>query len=229
MSRNALNGRGRIARFILAVLALSFPILMHGIDASEPNPCDSENMEGGSIGILGGSCPSPMAGNSAPGLQQAFEMTVTAPASAESKAKLGLAEDVESFRPADLETDLFVLLVFDLYCHACQQSAKNMAWLNEQIDNDPRLRKAAVIGLGRGDTPFEVQTFMRKLKLDFPAISDRDKAFTDGLGVDRTPSGFLICRQTGEYRLLASFTGYLSKKKAESFLSPMRKSENSVD
>lgn len=185
--------------------------------------------EGKTFDILGGSCPSPSAGNPTPGLEKAFSLKLSAPTDAESKAKLGLPDDVETFCPADLKTDLFILLIFDLYCHACQQSAGNMRWLNEQIENDPRLRKAAVIGLGRGDTPFEVEAFVKKLKLNFPAVSDRDKSFTDALGVDRTPSGFLICRRTGEYRMLASFTGYLSRKKAEEFLAPIHDSEDKLE
>ena len=220
--KSSAANTNRLAGLLLAIFALS--LLMPAI-AEEDRCLIDEN----AIGVLGGSCPSPSAGNPAPGLAEAFQLCLPTPDGAEAKAKLGLPAEAQCFRPADLKTDLFVLLIFDLYCHACQQSAANMRWLNEQIENDPRLRKAAVIGLGRGDTPFEVEAFVKKLELNFPAVSDRDKTFTDALGVDRTPSGFLVCRRTGEYRILGTFSGYLSRKKAEAFLAPIHEQENSEE
>jgi peroxiredoxin len=227
MQGRPLSPRHHIAGLALAMLGL---LWLTTVTAEEvENPCPMGEEEAGVLERLGGSCPSPNSGNLAPGLADVFELTLPAPKGEAAKAKLGLDASADSFRPTDLETDAFVLLIFDLYCHACQQSAKNMRWLNDQIENDPNLRKAAVIGLGRGDTPFEVEAFMKKLHLDFPAVSDRDKAFTDALGVDRTPSGYLICRRTGEYHILATFTGYLSRSKAEAFLAPMQSSANTSE
>ncbi len=226
--KRTANNRSYFVCLVLTAVSLTIVIPLVGEDSPPNDRCEPITINENSIGILGGSCPSPTAGNPAPGLEKAFQLSLPAPGNASGKAKLGLSETVEEFRPSDLKTDLFVLLVFDLYCHACQQSANNMRWLNEQIENDPRLRKAAVIGLGRGDTPFEVKAFTEKLNLNFPAVSDRDKAFTDALGVDKTPSGFLVCRRTGEYRIIGTFSGYLSRKKAEAFIELIHEPENSV-
>lgn len=186
----------------------------HGVCTSEMN---SSRLEADA----GSGCPSGIDAAVVPSLSQALTMPLQAPSHPPDRELLGLDQDAREFALAELDTDLLVILVFDMYCHVCRQSAQNMKWTSEQIQNSPYIKNARVVGIGRGDTDFEVQTFRKKLKLDFACVPDRNKQVTDAMGIQRTPSGYILCRKSGEYRFVSSFEGYLSKAKAKEFMAPL--------
>lgn len=193
--------------------------LLHTAEAVEYCAVQVDTISAGASSENG--CPTGLSEKSLPSLTQALSLKLPAPSLSSDRERLGLDANENEFSLAELDADLLVILVFDMYCHVCHQSAKNMRWVVDQIEGNPGIENYKVIGLGRGDTEFEVQTFRKKLKLNFPAVPDRDKQVTDALGVRRTPGGYILCKKTGEYRLLSSFRGYLSKRKAEEFLAPV--------
>lgn len=173
------------------------------------------------LSMLNQGCPVTIKGNALKSFDRAMALNLPAPTSKHAQSALGLSADKTHFKLGDLEADLLVIMVFDMYCHVCHQSSENMQAVADSLLKSPKVQSVCILGLGRGDTDFEVQTFVKKLGLKFPGIPDRDKSVTDALGVRTTPSGFLFCRKTGEYKLLSSFSGYLSKKKAKEFLAPV--------
>ncbi len=147
-----------------------------------------------------------------------FSTALAVPYDSEHRTYLGIDDGRETFKMSDIRADILVVLVFDMYCHVCGQSADNMSRLEEKLNGKTDDCRVRIIGLGRGDTQFEVETFARKFKLDFPVFSDRKHGLSDGLGVTRTPSGFaFICDANGGFELVDSFSGYLSKLKLEAF------------
>lgn len=199
---------------LLAVLAASAET-----DPCKGTPLTAQQIKSGMNSNSG--CPTGLPLRSSPELLNATTLKIPAPKNAEDKVRLGLSKDAETFTLAELDADLLLILVFDMYCHVCRQSAENMNWLVQEIESNPTIKDVKILGLGRGDTDFEVQTFKKKLGLDFPAASDRDKKVTDAMGARRTPAGYLLCRKTGEYRIISTFEGYLSSSKAKEFLAPL--------
>lgn len=57
-----------------------------------------------------------------------------------------------------------------------------------KIENDPRLRgKIKMIGIGVGNSVFEVTAFKKKYKVPFPIFPDGNYALYNKLGKVRTP------------------------------------------
>lgn len=151
-------------------------------------------------------------------ISRALFAALPTPVDAEQSAYLGIENDRESFKLSEVQADVLVVLVFDLYCHVCGQSAANMSRLEETLYGQSDDCRVRVIGLGRGDTQFEVETFARKFKLSFPVFSDRKHVLSDGLGARQTPSGYVFLRKAGGgFELADGFTGYLSNLKLEAF------------
>ena len=56
------------------------------------------------------------------------------------------------------------------------------------IENNPDLKsRIKLIGIGAGNTPFEVQVFKRKYSVSFPVFSDEDFTLHKAFGEVRTP------------------------------------------
>ena len=104
----------------------------------------------------------------------------------------GIAAQAETLSIEDLDASMVVLVVFDLYCPACQKSAGNMKRLAEQILTD--FPSVPVVGIGSGDTVFETRKFKEKFKLPFLCISDREETVSDYYQVERTPSVIVLSR-----------------------------------
>ncbi|MGJ8649637.1 MAG: peroxiredoxin family protein [Opitutaceae bacterium] len=209
-------------RVFIAILATSLLTTARGFSESDPNenPCNGSTLNT-DASMLDQGCPVTIKAKTLKNHDIAMSLQLPAPSSKQGKIALGLAADKTHFQLGELEADLLVVMVFDMYCHVCHQSSENMQAVADRLQNDPNIKSVCILGLGRGDTDFEVQTFVKKLELEFTCVADRDKSVTDALGVRFTPSGFLFCRKTGEYRLLSSFSGYLSKPKVEEFLAPV--------
>ena len=127
----------------------------------------------------------------------------------------GIDSGIETFALEDIKSPALVLLVYDLYCPACQKSARNMKHMAEKIDD--AFPTIPTLGVGSGDTPFEAKAFKDKFKLPFPCISDREKSVAEHYEVKKTPSVIVLIRSaegkafTEVYR----HEGYLGREHVE--------------
>ena len=112
----------------------------------------------------------------------------------------GISAQAESLSIEDLDASMVVLVVFDLYCPACQKSAGNMKRLAEQVST--AFPTVPVVGIGSGDTAFETRKFREKFKLPFVCISDREETVSDYYQVERTPS-VIVLTKSGEGEALS--------------------------
>jgi thiol-disulfide isomerase/thioredoxin len=103
------------------------------------------------------------------------------------KAYLGLSGS-GTFKIPQIRARTVLIEIFSMYCPYCQKEAPNVNRLHELIEADPALRgKIKVIGIGVGNSSFEVGIFRKKYGIVFPLFPDGDFALHRLLGEVRTP------------------------------------------
>jgi len=112
---------------------------------------------------------------------------LSVPEKASQKTYLGLSEG-KTFALTDIKTKVLLVEIFSMYCPHCQAEAPVVNRLYGKIEANPRLRQSIrVIGIGVGNTAFEVNTFREKFHIPFPLFPDPDFEIYSALGKVRTP------------------------------------------
>lgn len=116
------------------------------------------------------------------------DFTLSAPKDSGEKSYLGLSWFGGSFRIPELKTQVVIIEVFSMYCPYCQADAPKMNRLYAQIEGNPVLKgKIKLIGIGAGNSPYEVGVFKKKYSVSFPLFPDGDFKIHKLLGEVRTP------------------------------------------
>ena len=114
-------------------------------------------------------------------------IVLTVPANPDHRAYLGLGAEAR-FTIPQIKADLVIIEIFSMYCPHCQREAPRVNQLYEAIQADATLKeRVRLIGIGVGNSPFEVQVFKQKYNIPFPLFSDADFAIHQMLGEVRTP------------------------------------------
>ena len=78
-----------------------------------------------------------------------------------------------TFSLPQVKAGTLVIEVFSMYCPFCQENARVVNQVHQLLQNDPSLeRKVKVVGLGIGNTPFEVELFRKQFGIGFPLFAD---------------------------------------------------------
>jgi thiol-disulfide isomerase/thioredoxin len=93
-----------------------------------------------------------------------------------------------AFDISRIKAKVVIVQIFSMYCPYCQAEAPNVNSLYKMIENNPAFKdKIKIIGIGAGNTPFEVATYKKKYAVPFPLFSDQDFKNYKVLGETRTP------------------------------------------
>lgn len=115
-----------------------------------------------------------------------------APLPAEA-AYLGLPAGTKSFRLSQVKAEALLVEIFSMYCPYCQAEAKPLNRVFETLAALPQGQKLKLLGIGAGNSAYEVDVFRRKFELTLPLFQDADYALHKALGTMRTPS-YLVLR-----------------------------------
>ena len=104
-----------------------------------------------------------------------------------AKNYLGLTEG-ESFTISQIETQVVIIEIFNMYCNNCQNEAPRVNELYQAVNNDANLKGTIkMIGIGVGNTPLEVEVFRKSYGVPFPLFPDEDYSIHKAIGEVRTP------------------------------------------
>lgn len=149
-------------------------------------------------------------------------ITLPIPQRPHERSYLGLS-GAGYFRITQIKATVVIVEIFSMYCPHCQKNAPRVNELYQVIEDNPRLRgKIKLIGIGAGNSPYEVEVFRKKYDIPFPLFADTDYSTHKALGEVRTPYFIGIKNnKDGTYKIFYSEGGGVEK--ADEFLELMLK------
>jgi peroxiredoxin len=109
------------------------------------------------------------------------------PTEADELRYLGLS-GTGSFALTDISATIVIVEFYSMYCPYCQAEAPNTVKLYNDIRNDPALKGTVrLIGVGVGNSDYEVSLFRDKYAIPFPLFSDKEFTIVQELGLQFTP------------------------------------------
>lgn len=137
-----------------------------------------------------------------------LDFTLEAPSDDAHKRYLGLS-NTDRFSLGQINADLVIIEIFSMYCPVCQREAANVNAVFNLIQNNHDLKdKVKLIGIGAGNSSFEVDFFKEKYSIQFPLFSDSDFSIHKKIGEVRTPHFFgLAIDKKGQFSIFYSQAG----------------------
>jgi peroxiredoxin len=126
-----------------------------------------------------------------------------------------------SFKIPDIRAQLVIVQIFSMYCPYCQRDAPHVNQLYAKIEQNPALKgKIKIIGIGVGNTPYEVGTFKKKYSVPFPLFADADYSIHKMVGEVNTPYFIGVkMNPDGTHKVIYSVLGEM--KDVDQFLATM--------
>ncbi|KMY68920.1 hypothetical protein AAU61_04945 [Desulfocarbo indianensis] len=120
------------------------------------------------------------------------DLELPMPENAAQAQYLGLQPGGASFRLSQIKKPWLLIEIFNMYCTICQREAPRTNQLYQAISQGPLGRRLAMLGIGAGNSPFEVNAFRNRFRIAFPLFPDADLKIHEALGEPRTPYYILI-------------------------------------
>ncbi|MBW2006133.1 MAG: TlpA family protein disulfide reductase [Deltaproteobacteria bacterium] len=148
------------------------------------------------------------------------EIKIPVPVNAADRSYLDLKSG-GFFKIPQIKAKAVIIEIFSMYCPHCQREAPEINRLYNIIDGNPDLKdKIKLIGIGAGNSSFEVGVFKKKYNIPFPLFPDEDFSIHKGIGEVRTPYFLGVkINDDGTHRIFYSQLGKF--KGAEPFLELM--------
>lgn len=116
-----------------------------------------------------------------------LDFSLTAPKEASHRSYLGL-ETQDPFLLNQIQTKILIIEIFSMYCPICQREAADVNKVFELIQKDPKLKnKIRLIGIGAGNSAYEVNFFKETYQVEFPLFSDTKFIIHKKIGEVGTP------------------------------------------
>lgn len=142
------------------------------------------------------------------------ELTLPLPNKVDEREYLMVEEG--PFRLSQIKADVLIVEVFSMYCPYCQREASNTNVLFQAVSSNPQLKsRIKLIGIGAGNSAYEVNAFRTLFKVGFPLLPDPDLIIHKKLGEVRTPYFFVLWNKpNGSRQVIYSRVGSFGDPKA---------------
>jgi peroxiredoxin len=145
------------------------------------------------------------------------DIKMVKPADSDDLKYLGLSGS-GTFSVEDIKAQALIIQIFSMYCPYCQKDAPNVNRLFDLIEKTSHLKgKIKMIGIGAGNSSFEVKTFKRKYQVEFPLIPDGDFKIHRLIGEVRTPY-FIVLKMRGQKKPEIVFSKLGAHESIDAFL-----------
>lgn len=136
------------------------------------------------------------------------DFSLPAPESPEARKYLGL-EGKNSFKIPQIEAEVVVVEIFSMYCPHCQKEAPTVNKFYQAVAKESNLGdKVKIIGIGVGNTPYEVNIFKDRYKIPFPLFPDADFSIHQLVGEVMTPYFIVVkINDDGSHKVIYSQLG----------------------
>ncbi len=115
------------------------------------------------------------------------DIRLAVPADAGYRTYLGI-DGKGMFSIPQIQAPVVIVEIFSMYCPHCQKEAPNVNDLYSKIQGSDKLKgNVKLIGIGVGNSPFEVEYFKKTYAIQFPLFSDGEFVIHKQLGEVRTP------------------------------------------
>ena len=129
---------------------------------------------------------------------------------------LGL-DGPEPWLLSKIKAKAIILMVYSMYCPYCQAEAPALNNLHALIRARGLDQDLTMIGVGVGNSDFEVKVFREKYAVTYPLFSDPDFIINKAIGEVRTPF-FYVLRKDEEKGMLITHTWLGQLDSIEQFL-----------
>lgn len=133
------------------------------------------------------------------------------PDNPQERSYLGITQN-KLFSLSDLKGKVILIQLFSMYCPICQSEASVVNTVFKLVNEKPDLASAVrLLGIGTGNTPFEVEVYRKKYQVPFPLIPDEKITFRTVYPEEiRTPTFILVkIDQKGNCNVLLRHVGQM--------------------
>ena len=114
-------------------------------------------------------------------------MNLPTPKNPDERSYLGLSGS-GLFKIPQIKARVVIVEIFSMYCPYCQKDAPGVNELYRLIENNADIKnKIKLIGIGAGNSSYEVEVFKKIYNVPFPLFPDKDFTIHKACGEVRTP------------------------------------------
>ena len=114
-------------------------------------------------------------------------MNLPTPKNPDERSYLGLSGS-GLFKIPQIKAKVVIVEIFSMYCPYCQKDAPGVNELYRLIENNADIKnKIKLIGIGAGNSSYEVGVFKKTYNIPFPLFPDKDFTIHKACGEVRTP------------------------------------------
>jgi thiol-disulfide isomerase/thioredoxin len=130
------------------------------------------------------------------------------PKSPEERSYLGLSGS-GLFKIPQIKARAIIIEIFSMYCPYCQKDAPGVNELYRLIENNADIKdKIKLIGLGAGNSPYEVEVYKKTYSVPFPLFPDKDFEIHKACGEVRTPYFMVVkLNEDGSHQIVHNQLG----------------------
>ncbi|CCH49571.1 peroxiredoxin family protein [Pseudodesulfovibrio piezophilus] len=117
-------------------------------------------------------------------------LALTGQLTPEQQAYLGVGS--ESIKLTDIKAEYLFIEGYSMYCPVCQRDAPAINALYKTVTEADPTGRIRFMGIGLGNTPYEIAFYKKKYTVPFPLFMDEDYVIHKQLGEIGTPTFYII-------------------------------------